>query len=85
MRLFVFSLKERAKHWFQSLDPNSITCWDQLQQVFLKKYFPIGRPMTLGEPSLVSPNTRVNHYMRLGKGLKTYLDHVHTMLSPNGS
>jgi hypothetical protein len=25
MRLFVFSLKDRAKHWFQSLKPNSIT------------------------------------------------------------
>jgi hypothetical protein len=43
MRLFVFALKDRAKHWFQSLEPNSITSWDQLQQVFLKQYFPIGR------------------------------------------
>jgi hypothetical protein len=43
MRLFVFALKERAKHWFQSLEPDSITSWDQLQQVFLKQYFPIGR------------------------------------------
>jgi len=25
MRLFPFSLKERAKHWFHSLAPNSIT------------------------------------------------------------
>jgi hypothetical protein len=43
MRLFIFALKDRAKHWFQSLEPNSITFWDQLQQVFLKKYFSIGR------------------------------------------
>jgi hypothetical protein len=43
MRLFVFALKERAKHWFQSLKPDSITSWDQLQQIFLKQYFPIGR------------------------------------------
>jgi hypothetical protein len=43
MRLFIFALKDRAKHWFQSLEPNSITSWDQLQQVFLKQYFPIGR------------------------------------------
>jgi hypothetical protein len=43
MRLFIFTLKDRAKHWFQSLEPNSITTWDQLQQVFLKQYFPIGR------------------------------------------
>jgi hypothetical protein len=43
MHLFVFALKDRAKHWFQSLEPDSITSWDQLQQVFLKQYFPIGR------------------------------------------
>jgi hypothetical protein len=43
MCLFVFALKDRAKHWFQSLEPNSITSWDQLQQVFLKQYFLIGR------------------------------------------
>jgi hypothetical protein len=30
MRLFPFSLKERAKHWFYSLAPNSITSWAQL-------------------------------------------------------
>ena len=71
---FIFALKDRAKHWFQPLEPNSITSWDQLQGV-----------MTLGELSLVSPSMRVNHSMRRGKGLKTYLDHVHTMLSPNGS
>jgi hypothetical protein len=43
MRLLVFALKERAIHWFQSLELDSITSWDQLQQVFLKQYFPIGR------------------------------------------
>jgi hypothetical protein len=43
MRLFPFSLKERVKHWFHSLAPNSITSWTQLQQEFLKKYFPIGK------------------------------------------
>jgi hypothetical protein len=41
MRLFPFSLKERAKHWFHSLAPNSISSSSQLQQEFLKKYFPI--------------------------------------------
>jgi hypothetical protein len=43
MRLFVFALKDRAKHCLQSLELDSITSWDQLQQVFLKQYFPIGR------------------------------------------
>jgi hypothetical protein len=43
MSLFPVSLQERAKHWFHSLAPNSITSWAQLQQEFLKKYFPIGK------------------------------------------
>jgi hypothetical protein len=43
MRLFPFSLKERVKHWFHSLAPNSITSWAQLQQEFLKKYFTNGK------------------------------------------
>ena len=43
MHLFAFSLKERAKQWFHSLAPNSISSWAQLQQKFLKKYFPIGK------------------------------------------
>jgi hypothetical protein len=43
MRLFPFSLKEKTKHWFHSLAPNSIISWAQLQQEFLKKYFLIGK------------------------------------------
>jgi hypothetical protein len=43
MRLFPFSLKEKAKHWLKSLEPNIVTSWTQMQQEFLKKYFPIGK------------------------------------------
>ena len=43
MRLFPFSLKEKAKHWLNSLEPNTITSWAQLQHEFLKKYFPISK------------------------------------------
>ena len=43
MCLFPFALKERAKHWFHSLDLDSITSCDQLQQVFIKEYLPIER------------------------------------------
>jgi len=39
MRLFPFSLKERAKHWFHSLAPNSIISWAQLQQDSLRSIF----------------------------------------------
>jgi len=43
MRLFPFSLEDKAKHWFKSLEHNIVTSWTQMQQEFLKKYFPIGK------------------------------------------
>ncbi|CAN6465503.1 unnamed protein product [Victoria cruziana] len=43
LRLFPFSLKERARDWLKSLPPSvSIATWEDLQREFLKKYFPIG-------------------------------------------
>jgi len=40
LRLFSFSLKDRAKEWFNSLPAGSITTWNDLAQNFLSKYFP---------------------------------------------
>ena len=40
--LFPFSLKEKAKIWFHSLTPNSISSWEEMQSVFLNKLFPLG-------------------------------------------
>ena len=41
LKLFPFSLKDKAKHWLNSLDSITISTWDHLQREFLKKYFPI--------------------------------------------
>ncbi|CAN6445223.1 unnamed protein product [Victoria cruziana] len=44
LRLFPFSLKDRARDWLKSLPSAvSIDRWEDLQQEFLKKYFPIGK------------------------------------------
>ena len=40
LRLFPFSLKDKAKQWLNSLPNNSITTWDQLSRAFMNKYFP---------------------------------------------
>ncbi|CAL8152823.1 unnamed protein product [Prunus armeniaca] len=40
LRLFPFSLKEKAKSWLNSQPPNSITTWDDLAKKFLAKFFP---------------------------------------------
>jgi len=39
LKLFPFSLKDKAKTWLQNLRPGSIRVWDEMQQQFLKKFF----------------------------------------------
>lgn len=43
LRLFPFYLKNKAKYWLHSLGANTITTWAQMQQEFLKKYFPMSK------------------------------------------
>ncbi|XP_073024280.1 uncharacterized protein [Primulina eburnea] len=43
LKLFPFSLKDKAKTWLQNLRSGSIRTWDDLQQQFLKKFFPSHR------------------------------------------
>ena len=40
LKLFPFSLKEKAKHWLISEPPDSITSWDDLSNKFLARFFP---------------------------------------------
>ena len=47
MVLFPFSLKEHAKIWFHSLDPNSIFTWEDMRNEFLNKILPPARTNAL--------------------------------------
>ena len=40
LKLFPFTLKDRAKAWLLSLNPSSISTWSALYNAFLKKFFP---------------------------------------------
>jgi hypothetical protein len=40
LKLFPLSLKEKTKTWLQNLSLGSIRAWDEMQQQFLKKFFP---------------------------------------------
>ncbi|WKA10545.1 hypothetical protein VitviT2T_028110 [Vitis vinifera] len=40
LKLFPFTLKDKAKIWLNSLRPRSIRTWTDLQAEFLKKFFP---------------------------------------------
>ncbi|WRX25992.1 Retrotransposon gag domain - like 10 [Theobroma cacao] len=41
LRLFPFSLRDKAKSWLNSLPNRSITTWEDLAQKFLAKFFPL--------------------------------------------
>ena len=41
LKLFPFSLKDKAKTWFNSLRPRSIATWQELTALFLNKYYPL--------------------------------------------
>ncbi|RVW26841.1 Retrovirus-related Pol polyprotein from transposon 17.6 [Vitis vinifera] len=43
LKLFPFTLKDKAKIWLNSLRPRSVRNWVDLQAEFLKKYFPTHR------------------------------------------
>src|SRR4051812_16146722 len=40
LKLFPFSLRERAKEWLQSLPKNSIDSWDKCKDALIGKYYP---------------------------------------------
>ncbi|KAF5772732.1 putative retrotransposon gag domain-containing protein [Helianthus annuus] len=43
LRLFQFSLKDKAKQWFLTLPANSIRTWGQMQQAFLDEYYSMAK------------------------------------------
>jgi len=47
LRLFPFSLKDMERAWFHSLPSGSITTGDELNMVFLGKFFPPCKTMSL--------------------------------------
>ena len=47
LRLFPFSLNDKASQWLHSLAGNSIRTWDQLNTKFLTKFYPMSRTIEL--------------------------------------
>ncbi|XP_042396837.1 uncharacterized protein LOC121986983 [Zingiber officinale] len=47
LRLFPFSLRDKARAWLHSLPSDCITTWEQLEQKFLDKYFPPSKTASL--------------------------------------
>jgi len=47
LRLFPFSLRDKAKAWLHSLSPGSISTWEELTKAFLTKFFPPSKTASL--------------------------------------
>src|SRR5918993_1828245 len=47
LKLFLFSLRDRAKVWFSSLPKNSIDSWNKCKDASISKYFPPAKIITL--------------------------------------
>ena len=47
MKLFMFSLRVRAKTWFSYLPKNSIDSWNKCKDAFISKYFPPAKIISL--------------------------------------
>ena len=43
LALFPFSLREKAKVWFNSLPKGSVGTWSEMSKLFLAKYYPVKR------------------------------------------
>ena len=70
LRLFPYSLRDRARAWFNSLPFDSITTWNELANKFLMKYFPPTKNANCGMRSLLFINLKMRVCMRLGRDLK---------------
>jgi len=79
LRLFPFSLKDKARVWLHSLPPYSICTWDELTRAFLAKFFPPSKTTSLKTKSPPSPKERMKHSMKHGSVSRIYYDYSLTM------
>jgi hypothetical protein len=73
LKLFPFSLKDKAKTWLQNLRPRSIRAWDEMQQQFLKKFFPFHRTNSFKRQIPLSLKNQEKHFTNVGIGIETCL------------
>ena len=84
LRLFPFSLKDKAKIWLHSHVPNTFTTLNDLSRVFLNKYFPPGKTVKFRMDIISLVNLMVNRCMKFGNSLESCFEDVHIMDFPIG-
>ena len=67
LRLFPFSLKDKAKAWLNALPSGSIRSWDQMVNKFLSKFSQCLKPIGLQEKFPSFTKKIVRNFMNVGK------------------
>ena len=73
LRLYPFSLKDKAKAWLNSLEVGSITSWDMLIRKLLNKYFPVHKTTGLGKKIIGFTQKEGEHFYECWKRWKDLL------------
>ncbi|XP_026459431.1 uncharacterized protein LOC113360100 [Papaver somniferum] len=73
LRLFPFSLKERANEWYHIIHSKTITTWDGLVEVFIKKFYP--------HHKIVAVRQSIQTFkQKIGESLHDYIERFNELL-----
>ena len=70
LKLFPFSLRDRAKTWFLSLPKNSIDSWNNCKDAFISKYFPPAKIISLRNNIMNFKQLYHEHVAQSWEGMK---------------
>ena len=70
LRLFPFSLRDKARAWLHSLPPSSISTWDRLTKAFLTRFFPPSKTTSLRNQITSFTQEKMRPYKKHGSGLR---------------
>ena len=70
LRLFPFSLRDKARAWLHSLPPGTISMWDELTKAFLARFFPPSKMASLRNQINPSAKEKMKPYIRHGRDLR---------------
>jgi len=72
LRLFPFSLRDKAKSWLQTQHQGSISTWEDMATKFVTKYFPPSKSARMRNEITTFVQQKLNRCTRLGKGIGSY-------------
>lgn len=79
LKLFQFSLKDKAKNWLHSLKPATIRSWQEMTREFLKKLFPTHKTNTLRWNIMNFSQKKNETFFSVGNGSRNSFCLVHIM------